>query len=277
MRMTNPQPNDGFAWTQAPWGAILQSAALGRVADHFFTARNLGLHGPADAIERGYDAIAGAIGVSRDNLAQARQVHGANVHEVWSRSRETPTPDADILISKDPSSAVAVRVADCVPLLMADPRSGAVAAAHAGWRGMAAGVPRLTVMELVSTFGASRADLLAAVGPSIGPCCYEVGEELPEAFGAAGHVDADLERWFTRGPNGRWRLDLWQASRDQLARAGVHPSHVYVSGLCTSCHRDVFYSYRAEGSDAGRMLGVIRPPAPQPRPSPGSPGGPHRR
>jgi YfiH family protein len=275
--MTNAQPNEGFVWTQAPWGAVLQSEALGGVAAHFFTARDLGLHGSAGTIERGYDAIAAAIGVTRDNLAQARQVHGANVHEVWSRSRETPTPDADILISRDPSAAVAVRVADCVPLLMADPRSGAVAAAHAGWRGMAAGVPRLTVMELVSTFGASRSELLAAVGPSIGPCCYEVGDELPGVFRAAAHTAAELARWFTRRPNGRWRLDLWEASRDQLARAGVKPSHVYVSGLCTSCHRDAFYSYRADGPGTGRMLGVIRPPHQRRRPSPDWPAGPRER
>lgn len=275
--MTNAQPNEGFVWTQAPWGVVLQSTALVGVAQHFFTARDLGLHGSREAIERGYDAIAAAIGVTRHNLAQARQVHGASVHEVWSRARETPAPDADILISKDPSAAIAVRVADCVPLLMADPRSGAVAAAHAGWRGMAAGVPRLTVTELVSTFGASRTELLAAIGPSIGPCCYEVGEELPDAFRAGGHSDAELARWFTRGPNGRWRLDLWQASRDQLARAGVKPSRVYVSGLCPACHRDLFYSYRAEGSGTGRMLGVIRPPCRPLRPSPDSPGDPRAR
>jgi len=113
-------------------------------------------------------------------------------------------------------------------------------------------VARATVDALSRAFGSVPADLVAAVGPSIGPCCYEVGAEVRERFGA--HAGA----WFTAGPRGRPHLDLWRATSDQLLAAGLPPEHVHLSRLCTATWPAVFYSYRREGSGTGRMAGVIR-------------------
>jgi YfiH family protein len=175
--------------------------------------------------------------------------------------------EADVLVSDNPEIAVAVRAADCVPLLIADSRTGAVAAVHAGWRGTSAAAARAAVETLVDQFGASPSNLVAALGPSIGPCCYEVGSELVDAFAAAGHPRHLVDRWFSirrgrpSGPsasNGRLFLDVASANRDQLVLAGVREDNVFTCGLCTAEHLDVLTSYRAEKEAAGRLVAVIR-------------------
>jgi YfiH family protein len=195
------------------------------------------------------------------------QVHGRDVVPVRRGSPELPEPaSGDVLVSDDPHVAVAVRAADCVPLLMADSTSGAVAAVHAGWRGTAAGAARAAVDALTREFGAKPADLVAAIGPSIGACCYEVGSELVDAFAAAGHPRYLIDRWFLAptAPRGsseraRLRLDLAGANRDQLILAGVKEENVFSCGVCTAMHLDVLTSYRVERERAGRLAGAIAP------------------
>jgi len=254
-----PSVGEGFAWTHESIGPVLRCATLGEVAAHAFSTRSLALE-RAEADGAGWRALAGVLGVAPDGLRRARQVHGATV--ACYRAGEPPPdrlPAADIIATDDPAVAVAVQVADCVPLLVADRRSGAVAAAHAGWRGTAAGVAQAAVEALERAFGARPADLVAAAGPSIGPCCYEVGEEVRQAFERAGFEGARLLRWFADGPRGRLYLDLWQATADQLEAAGVPPSSIHLSRLCTATWRQVFWSYRADGPGTGRLAGVIRP------------------
>jgi YfiH family protein len=194
------------------------------------------------------------------------QVHGNQV-VVMRDANDLPsrTVQADAIVTRVPGVAVAVRAADCVPLLMADPVTGAVAAVHAGWRGTAARVAVAALEVLGREYGTRPDDLLAAIGPSIGPCCYEVGSELVDAFAAAGHERYLIERWFStppipRGERGhpRLRLDVAGANRDQLLLAGVAEDRVFMSGLCTAMHLDVLTSYRAEKEQATRLVGVIR-------------------
>jgi hypothetical protein len=184
-------------------------------------------------------------------------------------------PAADILYSDDPALAIAVQAADCLPLLFADSRTGAVAAAHAGWRGLAQGVPSSAVRTLEEQFGSRPSDLVVAVGPSIGACCYEVGDEVRHGFLEAGFSPGLLSRWFLDAPRqsnenppstpvprplrpGRRYLDLWEASRQQLEAAGVPPAQICVAGLCTASHPRLFCSYRRDGGGAGRLAGAIR-------------------
>jgi YfiH family protein len=184
------------------------------------------------------------------------QVHGATV----VRAHAGPAGErlrADGLASDNPDIVLTVRVADCVPLLLADARRGVVAAVHAGWRGTAAGIAGAAVSLLTGSFGCRPADVLAALGPSIGPCCYVVGPELIDAFRAEGHGGA-VDRWFG-SQQARLRLNLWAANRDQLVAAGVPARSVFVSGLCTACQPDWFYSFRREGPATGRLVGFIRP------------------
>jgi purine-nucleoside/S-methyl-5'-thioadenosine phosphorylase / adenosine deaminase len=253
--MVHPKPSGGFEWVQAPWGAVLRCLPLLEVADHFFTAADLQLRGDDDE----WNALAGLLGVGREQLLLIRQVHGAAVAvahrdrpELWRR------PEADVVASDDPSKAIAIRVADCAPVLVGDRRTGAVAAAHAGWRGTVQGAAVAAVETLRVSFGSEPSDLVAAVGPCLGPCCGEVGPEVVQAFIDAGHNAASIERWFSTGASGRPYLDLWRANADQLEAAGVPREHVHVAGLCTRTHSDVFHSYRAAREQAGRMVGAIR-------------------
>ena len=228
-------------------------------APHLFTTRQLPLSSADD-----WRTVARALGA--DQVVTLTQVHGADVIAIRLGS-EIPSgpPEADVLVSNNPDAVLAVRAADCVPLLLADPGSGAVAAVHAGWRGTAAGAATAAVNALSREFGARPEHLIAAIGPSIGPCCYEVGSELVDAFAAAGHPRHLIDRWFVSQPPPRGsrerntlRLDVAGANRDQLVLAGVAEEHIHIAGLCTAMHLDVLTSFRAEKERAGRIAGVIK-------------------
>ena len=165
------------------------------------------------------------------------------------------------MVSNIAGLVLAVQVADCVPILVADCVTGAAGAIHAGWRGTCARVGPAAVASMSREFGTDPADLVAAIGPSIGPDDYEVGDALIAAFQHAGHRAGDLARWFRRR-EARLRLDLWAANRDQLIDAGLRPERVFTCSLSTLAHAEVFDSYRAAGDRAGRTAAVIAvPPA----------------
>lgn len=266
--MTLPTVPESFYWTRSPCGPVLKCRPLEAVAGHLFTTRTLPLSSADD-----WHRLGGLLGVAE--VVTSRQVHGRDV-ATFRRGlpRALARQDADVLVSDDPGIAVAVRAADCVPLLLADSRIGAVAAVHAGWRGTAAGAAAAAVRALSREFGSKPDDLVAAIGPSIGACCYEVGTELVDAFAAAGHPRHLIHRWFVSPPPRRdaarcglrpqtrpsLRLDVAGANRDQLILAGVPEGNIYACGLCTAMHLDVLTSYRAEKERAGRIAGAVAPP-----------------
>jgi len=235
---------------------VLTCRPLAAVADHVFTAGNVRLRED----EREWAAVAAAMGVDVDRLLLIRQVHGAEVAIARrARAGSWARPEADVIVSDDPSSAIGVRVADCAPILLADRRLHVVGGAHAGWRGTVRGAAGAAVRALAVEFGSHPRDLVAAIGPCLGPCCGEVGDEVVAAFRDAGHGERSIGRWFAPGASGRPYVDLWTANRDQLEAAGVSGDNIHVARLCTKTHAGVLHSYRAEGAKSGRMLGVIRP------------------
>lgn len=155
----------------------------------------------------------------------------------------------DALITDVPGVRVGVRTADCVPILLVDKRSRAVAAIHAGWRGSAAAISRKTVQQFQARFGSNPAGMLAAIGPAIGPCCYEVGPEVADRFGQWFPERNDLGR--------RTRIDLPEANRRQLVSAGVPASLVYTAGLCTACCAAEFHSWRRQRETGARMVNAV--------------------
>jgi YfiH family protein len=253
MAMPDPQPTGAFEWTQEPWGRALRCRRL--PARHLFTSRDLVLKGD----ETEWTAVTASLDVPRDRLLLVKQVHGIHA-AVVRRGWQPPwyRPQADIIVSDDPSVAIGVRVADCAPILLFDARTGVAGAAHAGWRGTAAGAAGAAVDAMRRAFGSDPKDLLAAIGPCLGACCGEVGPDVVEAFRAGGADPASLDAWFSPGRGDRVQLDLDRANRDQLARAGVNPDAIFVSGLCTKTHHDRLHSYRADRAAAGRLLGAIR-------------------
>jgi YfiH family protein len=145
-----------------------------------------------------------------------------------------------------------------VPLLFADPTTGAVAAAHAGWRGLAEDVPGTTVAALGREFGVRASDLLVAAGPSISAERYEVGPDVYERFEAGGRGDR-WKNWFLPSErSAHWHFDGWRSARDQLERAGVAPGRIFVAELCTASYPALFCSYRRDGRGTGRMASAIR-------------------
>jgi polyphenol oxidase len=194
-----------------------------------------------DARRRVAHALEGA-----GRLHLLKQVHGTHVVRApWSGR-----PEADAALTDAPGLLVGIETADCLPVLLVDPVRRVAAGAHAGWRGTAAGVARRTVESLVAD-GSRAEDLVAALGPGIGPCCYEVGPELVDAFGPGG------EGFFRPGPRGRPHLDVRAANRAQLLAAGLRAEHISDVDDCTSCRPDLYHSYRKGGQAAGRMINFV--------------------
>jgi YfiH family protein len=267
--MSLPKPSGDFEWVQESWGTALRCVPLAEIAPHCFSTRDLALEGVREDEHQGWNDLARALGIDYRSLVRLRQVHRAGVFEAENgvgcnfqrhgagKLHPPPVsydnwPEADIAVSRDSSIALTVRTADCVPILLGDRCNKAVAAVHAGWRGTAAGAVMVAVEALLRRFGSKPTDLVAAVGPSIGPCCYEVGRDLVVQFAA----HADAAKWFSTGSP--LRLDLWRATRDQLERAGLPDHQIHLSELCTSDHPVLFHSYRRDGNAAGRLVAAIR-------------------
>lgn len=216
--------------------------------------------GRADSASAEWDARRGrlcrAAGLDAGAPAILAQVHGARlVRAAEIAGADPPRADGAVALRGDGARvAPGVRVADCVPLLLADRRGRAVAAVHAGWRGTARGIAARAV-ELLGSLGLAAGELLAALGPSIGPCCYEVSDEVVrEVAAACGGQPGALAR---PGPAGRPLLDLREANRLQLLRAGLAPDAVASAPWCTVCTPRWFFSHRRDGAGTGRMLACI--------------------
>jgi YfiH family protein len=265
MRGMTPHPFDARVEViDTPLGRALVCRPLAEVAPHVFTTRDANFRSTDPGAAARTVQLAGLLGVAPDRLARVHQVHSRLVC-VAPAGQPVPggehPPQADALVTDDPHTALAVRVADCVPILVADRRRPAVAAVHAGWRGTSQSIAAATVATMRDAYGCDPADLIAVIGPSACGDRFEVGEDVVDDFRASGHDDARLARWFVRGRGPRPYADLWAANRDQLIDAGLPADAVIVAGACTMTHRDWFFSHRADGPATGRLVAAIRPRA----------------
>lgn len=305
--------SNGRAWVECnalaeiPWLVHAFGTRKGGALPPKSAGRNSELAGAARSLGNGQEGhrFLQALVPGRFPLAVLRQTHSATVYRALCDSGSSvqyqlagnPVPDrdqrprtrsGDALIADSAGIFLGIRVADCVPILMVDPDRRAVAAVHAGWRGALNRIVEKAAGEMCRMFGSRPRDLLAAVGPSIRSCCYEVGEELVDAFcGAFPEGEAFFHKvaatpeelrmalryqtLFTlQAPPGhqmedsfsKVHLDLAAAVRYQLEHAGVPGNQIHVADYCTACRTDLFFSYRKEGAMAGRMMTVIgmRPP-----------------
>jgi YfiH family protein len=214
-----------------------------------------------------------ALSAENFTLVPLKQIHSDVIHLFSAAPAHACKGDASV--TNGPGLLLAVQTADCVPILLVDPKKRAVAAIHAGWQGTLARIVEKAVGRMRLEFGSKPSQLLAALGPSISACCYEVGVEFVTKF-TAQFVDAseyfDEPRtgdepnplqWLSMMPPGHpppprnVRLDLPKANRAQLLAAGLRPQNIFCSGLCTACHTDLFFSHRREGALCGRLLSVI--------------------
>jgi len=195
-----------------------------------------------EAVEENRSRLLESLGLDSARLATAGQVHGAQVVRVHAPGLH---PSCDALLTTEPRLALAVSAADCPPLIFQTP--GAVAAAHAGWRGIAAGVPSATLAALCATATVEPGQVRVAIGPCIRSCCYDVGAEVAERFPAAAVSERDGRLW----------LDLPEAIRLQLLGAGLPATALADTGACTSCESSWYYSHRRDRGLTGRQWGLV--------------------
>ncbi len=261
-----PDPPDGFRWREFGSGAAnastsdepIEALASERFpALHGFTCRvrnrqpdapSLGVRDEAAADLELLERATGA-----HVLHSLRQVHGDRAHVAADQARYPTPPPGDALVVGAAGSGVAIKAADCVPVLLADPVSGAVAGAHAGWRGTVVRVVEKAAQALAAEVGARPSRLAAVIGPAIRVCCFEVGPEVVSAFSENGH---DVDGIATQPSRGRPHLDLPLANRLQLLAAGLREDAIQDAALCTRCH-PAFRSYRREGPGVGRNWSVV--------------------
>jgi YfiH family protein len=222
-----------------PWLVHGISGRAGGVSEGRFCSLNVSFTvGDERArVEENLRRLREALGCAE--LFSAYQVHGNAVTLVDGQTQ--PRPRCDVLITRSPERALMLRFADCTPVLLADPRQRAVAAVHAGWRGSAVRAAGAAVQAMADAFGSRPRDLLAGIGPAIGPCCYTVGADVQQAF--LGRHEHARDWLHVRGA-GQPHLDLVAANRALLSAAGVRA--IESAGVCTACHVHEFYSARAE-------------------------------
>jgi polyphenol oxidase len=214
-----------------------------------------------------------AIGAQNFKLVSLLQFHSDAILHFERAPTELSRGDA--AVTNHAGLLLAVQTADCVPILLVDPKNRAVAAVHAGWRGTLARIVEKAIGRMQMQFGSRTEDLLAAIGPAIGGCCYEVGTEVAAAFSGqfpnAAEFFDELRtgdepnplQWLNMMPPGhqpppkKVLLDLRKANRLQLEAAAVPAANIFVSDLCTGCRRDLLFSYRKEGAQSGRMMALV--------------------
>jgi YfiH family protein len=204
------------------------------------------------AVDTNRRRLAAAFGADPRRMVEAQQVHGTKAAVVGPRDAGRVVPGVDALLTDSPGVWLAIHTADCVPVLILDPARPAAAAVHAGWRGIAGGVVPAAIARLVEAFGTVPARCVAALGPAIGSCCYEIDEPVAAAMEAAPWWPAASEP----GVPGKWYLDLHKAICAQLIAAGVAPRHIEAAPGCTRCEPDVYFSYRRERA-TGRMAACV--------------------
>ncbi len=203
-----------------------------------------------EAVAANHTRIYAHLSLGADQVATPVQVHSNRVAAVTVEDAGTELPNTDGLVTNIPGVALLLRYADCQPILLYDPVVHALGLIHAGWRGVAQAIARRAVETMQETFGSRPQDLIAGLGPAIGPCCYTVGYNVASAMG---YVLPDWNQAMHQEEDG-WRLDLSAANAQQLGAAGVHK--IEQAQLCTACHNDIFFSHRADMGRTGRFAVV---------------------
>lgn len=235
------------------------STRIGGLSSAPFDSLNLGnpngcdIQDPTERVRANYILLQQAAGCAGVERAYLHQVHGAVAWTLTPGSTHNNDAKGDVLVSIDPNRVVSIRIADCVPVLLASRDGRAVAAVHAGWRGVVAGAALVGLQKLFELHGASPTDVLVAIGPSIGFDAFEVGPEVLQEFTKAFERDAPIRRRI----DGKGHVDLREALRRQFIQAGVDESRIDSTDRCTHTHADEFFSHRRDNGVTGRMAAII--------------------
>lgn len=238
------------------------STRLGGVSEGMWASLNLGTGrgDDPDHVRENYRRFLTAIGARGNAIAACNQVHGAVVRnitsaDVMSDPYDKTAAEADGLMTAIPGVILTVYTADCIPVLLYDPKRRVAAALHAGWRGTAAGIVTVAVGQMVSVYGTDPADILAAVGPGIGPDSFETHEDVPNALTAA--MATSVLPFIRLKENGKFAVDLKAINAKRLELAGVLPAHIAVCADCTCSLEEKYWSHRRQGTQRGSMASMI--------------------
>lgn len=240
------------------------STRVGGVSQGAYASLNLATH-VADcltAVQENRRRFSNVLGIDPTAWVTAQQVHGDQVHIATERDLGRGATDyessitcRDALITNIPGVPLATFYADCVPIFILDPVTPAIGLAHAGWKGTVAKIPQKTIQAMQQAFGTLPENCLVAIAPSVGPCCYEVDDNVMLQVRAAFPNWSELA---TVGQGaGKWLLNLWAANQQQLLACGVRSEHISIAECCTSCDTKQFFSYRAENGLTGRMGALL--------------------
>lgn len=232
---------------------------FGGVSEGYLSSLNLGIHrgDRPENVRKNYEILGEALGFDIENLVFTRQTHTSIVRAVDGSNRgeglfREVIPECDALVTDTPGLVLAAFTADCTPILLHDPVTGAVGAVHAGWRGTVGDIAGNAVRAMTEHFGVRPENIRAAIGPNIGVCCFETHEDVPNAVRAV--LGEEAEGFIV--PSGeKFRVDLKGVNAALLRRAGV--KHIEVSCDCTACQPDRFWSHRRVGNDRGSLAAII--------------------
>jgi YfiH family protein len=233
------------------------STRRGGVSPRPFDSLNLSISTGDEEVyvEKNREILTGALGLQPSALVTVNQMHGDDILVIDSSLPEDISgTSCDAIITNRPGIAIGVLTADCVPTLLYDPDHRTIATIHSGWKGLAVDLPGKSIRTMIDRFRTQPESLIAAVGPSIGPCCYEVDDRVRAAFSDR---DGNWPRWTRAVSSNRWMLNICQAIVDLLAKSGIRPENIGRLDICTHCREDLFYSHRRDGGMTGRQGSFI--------------------
>lgn len=239
------------------------STRLGGVSKPPYQTMNLGLKKEDDkkSVLENYRIFCEALNINLENLVASDQVHKDKIYTAGTRDRgkgilrDSDIIGMDAMITKDREVALVTYYADCVPIFLLDTKTPAVGVAHAGWRGTVSKIGQKTLLKMMEVFGSLPENMLIGIGPCINSCCYEVDAPVVNCIKRAfTYWDELIE---AKG-DGKWMLNLVLTNKRQLEEVGIEPSQITISGFCTSCRNDLFFSYRADKGKTGSLAAVIQ-------------------
>ncbi|MCY1714070.1 peptidoglycan editing factor PgeF [Caproiciproducens galactitolivorans] len=239
------------------------STRIGGVSENAFASMNLNFgRGDRDEnVTENFHRFCSAAGFDYSTLVASSQDHGTFIRRVGAENRGTgiwkpkDIKSVDGLVTDEPDVTLVTYYADCVPLFFLDPVKRAIGLAHAGWRGTVAGIGAKMVKTMEREFGSRPEDLVAAVGPSIGPCCFEVDAPVYEEFSKLTQLNP--RKFIVQNGGGKYHIDLWEANRCILIHAGIQREQITIAGLCTQCNAQWLWSHRASGGKRGGLAAMM--------------------
>lgn len=240
------------------------STRKGGVSTGIFSSMNLNFKrgDDSDAVLENYRRMAAALNMRVEDMVLSDQAHTTNVRVITEEDRgkgilkPQDYSDVDGMITNVPGIVLVTSYADCVPLYFVDPVRKAIGLSHSGWKGTVGHIGQKTVWKMHEVYGSEPKDIVAAIGPSICQSCYEVSDDVAEAFRANFTADEAADILLDKG-NGKYQLDLWKANWYVLTDAGILPEHLSVTDLCTACHPDLLWSHRKTNGQRGGLSAFL--------------------